>query len=52
MRKPARIGAIAADAKAKVGLPAISGTMTPAEISQGRAMADACEASNYRNCEY
>jgi TPR repeat protein len=40
------------DAKAKAELRAVSGTMTPAEISQARAMADACEASNYRNCEY
>jgi hypothetical protein len=36
------------DAKAKAELPAISGTMTPAEISQARAMADAREASNWR----
>ena len=40
------------DAKAKAELRAVSGTMTPAEVSQARAMADACEASNYRNCEY
>jgi TPR repeat protein len=40
------------DAKARAELRAVSGTMTPAEISQGRAMADACEASNYSNCEY
>ncbi|MEH2528899.1 MULTISPECIES: tetratricopeptide repeat protein [unclassified Bradyrhizobium] len=40
------------DAKAKAELRAVSGTMTPAEISQARAMAGACEASNYRNCEY
>jgi TPR repeat protein len=40
------------DAKAKAELRAVSGTMTPAEISQARAMADACAASNYRNCEY
>jgi TPR repeat protein len=40
------------DAKARAELRAVSGTMTPAEISQARAMADACEASNYRNCEY
>jgi hypothetical protein len=26
--------------------------MTPAEISQARQMAQACEASNYRSCEY
>jgi TPR repeat protein len=40
------------DAKAKAELRAVSGTMTPAEISQARAMAGACAASNYRNCEY
>jgi TPR repeat protein len=40
------------DAKAKAELRAVSGTMTPAEISQARAMADACSTSNYRNCEY
>jgi TPR repeat protein len=40
------------DAKARAELRAVSGTMTPAEISQGRAMADACEASNYSSCEY
>ena len=40
------------DAKAKAGLRQVSRTMTPAEISQGEAMADACAASNYRACEY
>jgi TPR repeat protein len=40
------------DAKAKVGLREVSKTMTPAEMSQGQAMADACAASNYRACEY
>jgi TPR repeat protein len=57
-RSPARafmwfsLAAKRGDAKAKAELRAVSGTMTPAEISQGQAMADACEASNYRNCEY
>ena len=40
------------DARAKAELRAVSGTMTPAEISQARAMAEACAASNYRACEY
>jgi TPR repeat protein len=40
------------DAKGKAGLRQVSRTMTPAEISQGEAMADACAASNYRACEY
>ena len=30
----------------------VSKTMTPAEISQAEEMAQACEASNYRACEY
>ena len=40
------------DAKAKAGLREISRTMTPAEMSQAQFMAQACEASNYRSCEY
>ena len=40
------------DAKAKAGLREVSRTMSPAEMSQGQAMADACTASNYRACEY
>jgi len=40
------------DAKAKVALRAVSRTMTREEVSQAREMAQACEASNYRNCEY
>ena len=40
------------DTKANAGLRQVSRTMTPAEISQGQAMADACAASNYRACEY
>jgi TPR repeat protein len=38
------------DAKAK--LTEVSKTMTSDELSQARAMAQACEASDYRNCEY
>ena len=40
------------DAKAKASLRDVSKKMTPAEMSQGEAMADACAASNYRACEY
>jgi TPR repeat protein len=40
------------DARAKVELDDVSQTMTPEELSQAREMAQACEASNYRNCEY
>jgi len=40
------------DAQASAGLRQVSKTMTPAEISQARQMADACAASNYRGCEY
>lgn len=40
------------DAKAKAGLRDVSQTMTREEISQAREMAEACEASNYRSCEY
>jgi TPR repeat protein len=40
------------DAKAKVELREVSQTMTQAEISEAEAMARACEASNYRSCEY
>src|SRR5215204_6388306 len=40
------------DAKAKAELRAVSKDMTPAEITQAQAMMQACEASNYRQCEY
>jgi TPR repeat protein len=40
------------DAKAKTELRQVSEGMTPAEISQARDMMQACEASNYRACEY
>jgi TPR repeat protein len=40
------------DAKAKTGLRDVSRKMTLAEMSQARQMAQACEASNYRTCEY
>ena len=40
------------DAQAKTELREVSQTMTPEELSQAREMAQACEASNYRSCEY
>ena len=40
------------DTRAKAELRDVSQTMTPEELSQAREMAQACEASNYRNCEY
>jgi TPR repeat protein len=40
------------DARAKAELHEVSQTMTPEEISEAQAMAQACEASNYRSCEY
>jgi TPR repeat protein len=40
------------DARAKVELRDVSQAMTPEELSQAREMAQACEASNYRQCEY
>jgi hypothetical protein len=40
------------DVRAKAELHDISQTMTPQELSQAQEMAKACEASNYRECEY
>ena len=40
------------DVRAKAGLREVSKTMTLQEVSQAREMAQACEASNYRSCEY
>jgi TPR repeat protein len=40
------------DAKAKASLREVSQAMTVQEISTAREMAQACEASNYRSCEY
>lgn len=45
-------GAKRGDVEAKAGLREVRKTMTPAEISQAQQMAQACEASNYRSCEY
>jgi TPR repeat protein len=46
------LAAARGDQDAKVKLREVSQTMTPAELSQARAMAQACEASNYRECKY
>jgi TPR repeat protein len=40
------------DREAKAKLRDVSQTMTPEELAQARDMAQACEASNYRQCEY
>jgi TPR repeat protein len=40
------------DAKAKAELHEVTQAMTPEELSQAREMAQTCEASDYRNCEY
>ena len=40
------------EAGARAELREVSRTMTAQEISQADAMAKACEASNYRQCEY
>ena len=40
------------DARAKAELREVSQTMTAEELSRAREMAQACEASNYRSCEY
>ena len=57
-RSPARafmwfsLAARRGDAKAKEGLRDVEKSMTPQELIQAREMAEGCEASNYRNCEY
>ena len=40
------------DATAKTELRDVSQTMTGEELAQAREIAQACEASNYRCCEY
>ena len=40
------------DARAKAELQEVSRDMTPTEMSQAREVMQACETSNYRNCEY
>jgi TPR repeat protein len=57
-RNPARAfvwfsrAAAQGDAKAKAELHEVAQTMTAEEISQAREMAQGCEASDYRSCEY
>jgi TPR repeat protein len=46
------LAAARGDSKAKAELRDVSQAMTPQEMSQAREMAQACEASNYRSCEY
>ena len=40
------------DVRAKAELREVSQTMSPEELRQAREMTDACEASDYRSCEY
>ena len=40
------------DREAEANMREMSKTMTAEEISEAREMARACEASNYRTCEY
>ncbi len=40
------------EARASADLREVTQVMTPQELSQAREMAQACEASNYRACEY
>ena len=57
-RNPARAfrwfsrAAARGDAKANAELHDVSQAMTPQELSQAREMAQTCEATNYRTCEY
>jgi TPR repeat protein len=44
--------AASGDVQAKAELREVSRTMTSEELSQAREMAQACEASSYRSCEY
>jgi TPR repeat protein len=40
------------DARANADLRVMSQSMTAAELAQARAVMQACEASDYRNCPY
>ena len=40
------------DSDARAKLAEVSKAMTSDELAQARAMAQACETSDYRNCEY
>ena len=44
--------AAAGDTRAKSELREVSQSMTAEELAKAREMAQACEASNYRSCEY
>ena len=46
------LAAARGDATAKVKLREMANEMTPAETSHAKQMMAACEASDYRNCEY
>jgi TPR repeat protein len=46
------LAAARGDAAAKSDLHEVSQSMTPEELAQAREMMQACEASNYRSCEY
>jgi hypothetical protein len=46
------VAAARGDAKARAELREVSRKMTAQQISQAEAMARACEASGYRNCEH
>ena len=46
------IAAARGDAVARTEVTEMSRTMSAAELAQARAMMQACEASDYRKCEY
>jgi TPR repeat protein len=46
------LAAARGDAVAKAEAQEMSRTMSAAELAQARQMMQACEASDYRNCEY
>ena len=46
------IAAARGDAVARTEMTEMSRTMSAAELAQAREMIGACEASDYRNCEY
>ena len=46
------LAAARGDAVARTEMTEMSRTMSAAELAQAREMMQACEASDYRNCEY
>jgi hypothetical protein len=44
--------AVRGNAKARAELHEVSQSMTPEELAKAREIAKACEASDYRTCEY